>query len=330
MRRREFIRLVGGAVAGWPFAAQAQQPAATRRVGVLINLSENDLEAQRLITAFRERLAQLGWVDGRNLRIDYRWASGDVDRIKAFAKEVVELTPDIIVGYATPSVLALQHETGSIPIVFLSVTDPLGQGLVSSLAHPGGNITGFAVFEFSLGTKWVETLKQISPNLKRITTVFNPKTAPYYSLYLRAIEKAASLLAIESIVVEIHDDAEIERAISTVAREPDSGLIAMPDSFNMAHRQTIIAFADQYHLPAMYYFPLFAVDGGLISYGPDETDMFWRTADYVDRILKGAKAGDLPVQQPTSFRLVINLKAAKALGLNVPTALLAGADEVIQ
>jgi putative tryptophan/tyrosine transport system substrate-binding protein len=329
MRRREFITTLGGAVS-WPFAAWAQQPAGTRRVGVLINLSENDLEAQRLITAFRERLAQLGWVDGRNLRIDYRWASGDVDRIRAFAKELVELSPDIIVGYATPSVVALQHETGSIPIVFLSVTDPLGQGLVASLAHPGGNITGFAVFEFSLGTKWVEALKQISPNLKRVTTIFNPKTAPYYSLYLRAIEKAASSLAIEPTMVEIHDDAEIERAISNLALEPDSGLIAMPDSFNMAHRQTIIAFADRYHLPAMYYFALFAVDGGLISYGPDETDMFRRTADYVDRILKGAKAGDLPVQQPTNFRLVINLKAAKALGLNVPTALLAGADEVIQ
>jgi putative tryptophan/tyrosine transport system substrate-binding protein len=329
MRRREFITLFGGAVS-WPFAARAQQPTTSRRLGVLINLSENDLEAQRLITAFRERLAQLGWVDSRNLRIDYRWASGDADRISAFAKELVELSPDIIVGYATPSVVALQHETNSIPIVFLSVTDPLGQGLVASLAHPGGNITGFAVFEFSLGTKWVETLKQISPNLKRVTTIFNPKTAPYYSLYLRAIEKAASSLAIEPIVVEIHDDAEIERAIINLAHEPDSGLIAMPDSFNMAHRQTIIAFADQYHLPAMYYFPLFAADGGLISYGPDETDMFRRTADYVDRILKGAKAGDLPVQQPTSFRLVINLKAAKALGLNVPTALLARADEVIQ
>ena len=329
MRRREFITILG-TMTGWSVAARAQQSAGIRRVGILINLSENDLEAQRLIAVFRERLAQLGWVDGRNLRIDYRWASGDVDHIKVFAKELVTLSPDIIVGYATPSVMALQHETGSIPIVFLSVTDPVGQGLVASLAHPGGNITGFAVFEFSLGTKWVEALKQISPNLKRVTTIFNPKTAPYYPLYLRAIEKAASSLAVEPVVVEIHDDAEIERVINTLAREPDSGLIVMPDSFNMAHRQTIIAFADQYHLPAMYYFPLFTADGGLISYGPDETDMFRRTADYVDRILKGVKAGDLPVQQPTSFRLVINLKAAKALGLNVPTALLAGADEVIQ
>jgi putative ABC transport system substrate-binding protein len=331
MRRRDFITLVGGlTAAAWPLAARAQQPVGTRRVGVLINLSENDLEAQRLITAFRERLAQLGWVDGRNFRIEYRWASGDVDRIRVLAKELVELSPDIIVGYATPSVVALQHETGSIPIVFLSVTDPLGQGLVASLAHPGGNITGFAVFEFSLGTKWVEALKQIAPNLKRVTTIFNPKTAPYYPLYLRAIEKAASSLAIEPIVVEIHDDAEIERAIDLLARESDGGLIVMPDSFNMAHRQTIIAVADRHHLPAIYYFPLFAADGGLISYGPDETDMFRRTADYVDLILKGAKAGDLPVQQPTSFRLVINLKTAKAIGLTISESFLQRADQLIE
>ena len=329
MKRREFITLLGGAIA-WPFAARAQQLAGMRRVGVLINLSENDLEAQRLITAFRERLAELGWIDGRNLRIDYRWASGDVDRVRAFAKELVELSPDIIVGYATPSVLALKHETDSIPIVFLSVTDPIGQGLVANLAHPGGNITGFAVFEFSLGTKWMEALKQIAPNLKRVTTIFNPNTAPYYPLYLSAIEKAASALAVEPIVVEIHDDAEIEGAMNALAREPDSGLIVMPDSFNMAHRQTIIAFADRHRLPAIYYFPLFATDGGLISYGPDEIDMFRRTAGYVDRILKGAKAGDLPVQQPTSFRLVINLKSAKTIGIQIPVSLLARADEVIE
>src|SRR5262249_21557448 len=249
MRRREFIGALGS-VATWPLMAHAQQTERTRRVGVLINLSENDLEAQRLITVFRERLAGLGWVDGRNLRLDYRWASGDVERVRAFAKELVKLSPDIIVGYATPSVLALQHETDSIPIVFLSVTDPIGQGLVANLAHPGGNITGFSVFEFSLGTKWwLEALKQIAPNLKRVTTIFNPKTAPYYPLYLSAIEKAASTLAVEPTVIEIHDDAEIEGAINSLAREPDSGLIVMPDSFNMAHRETIIAFADRHHLP---------------------------------------------------------------------------------
>jgi putative tryptophan/tyrosine transport system substrate-binding protein len=329
-RRRDFVTLLGGAAAAWPLSARAQQPAGIRRVGVLMNLSENDLEAQRLVTAFREGLAQLGWVDGGNLRMDYRWASGDVGRIRAFAKELVELSPDIIVGYATPSVVALQQETRSVPIVFLSVTDPVGQGLVASLAHPGGNITGFAVFEFSLGTKWMEALKQIVPGLRRVTTIFNPKTAPYYPLYLRAIEKAASSFAVEPIVIEVHDDAEIERAISTLAREPDGGLIVLPDSFNMVHRRTIIALVERYRLPAMYYFPLFVTDGGLISYGPDEIDMFRRTAGYVDRILKGAKAGDLPIQQPTNFRLVINLKTARALGLDVPPTLLARADEVIE
>jgi len=330
MRRRELIALLGGATTAWPLVTRAQQTAGVRRIGVLINLSENDQEAQRLLTAFREELARLGWVDGRNLRIDYRWTSGNVARIRTLAKELVQLSPDIIVGYATPSVVSLREETDSIPIVFLSVTDPVGQGLVESLAHPGGNITGFAVFEFSLGAKWLEALRQIAPNLKRVTTIFNPKTAPYYPLYLRAIEKAASSMNVEAIAIEVHDETEIERTINTLGREPDSGLIAMPDSFNMAHRQTIIASAGQYHLPAIYYFPLFASDGGLISYGPDETDMFRRTAGYIDRILKGAKAGDLPVQQPTSFRLVINLKTAKALGITVPAGLLAGADEVIE
>src|SRR6516225_4356596 len=223
MKRRAFITLLGGgAAAAWPLAVRAQQPERMRRIGVLLNLSENDVEAQRLIKAFRDGLARLGWADGRNLRIDYRWAGGDISRIRTFAKELVELSPDIIVGYATPSVATLQQETRSIPIVFLSVTDPVGQRLVASLAHPGGNITGFAVFEFSLGTKWMGALKQIAPNLKRVTTIFNPKTAPYYSLYLDAIQKAASSFAVEPIVVEVHDDADIERMwiASSRARSP--------------------------------------------------------------------------------------------------------------
>jgi putative tryptophan/tyrosine transport system substrate-binding protein len=329
MRRRDFIAMVAGATA-WPLAAWAQQTDRVRRVGVLINLSENDLEAQRLVTAFREGLAQLGWALGRNLRIDYRWAGGDVDRIGTFAKELVELAPDILVAYATPSVVALQRLTPNIPIVFVSVTDPVGQGLVASLAHPGGNITGFAVFEISLGTKWMEALKQIAPNLRRVITIVNPKTAPYYPLYVRVMEKAASSFAVELIVVEVHDDAEIERAISTLAREPDGGLLVMPDTFNFVHRRTIIALVDRYRLPAMYFFPFFATEGGLISYGPDEIDMLRRSAGYVDRILKGAKSSDLPVQQPTNFRLVINLKTAKAQGIEIPTSLLSRADEVIE
>jgi putative tryptophan/tyrosine transport system substrate-binding protein len=326
--RREFIAALGGATA-WPLAARAQ-PTAVRRVGVLINLSENDLEAKRLVKAFQDKLEQLGWADGRNLRINYRWTGGDAGRIRDFAKELVELSPDVVVGYATPSVVALQQETHSIPIVFLSVTDPVGQGLVASLPHPGGNITGFAVFEFSLGAKWMEALKQVTPSLGRVTTIFNPKTAPYYRLYLQAIDKAASSFAVAPIIAEVHDDTEIESAISAVAREPNGGLIVMPDSFNMAHRRAIITLVDQYRLPAIYYFPLFARDGGLISYGPDEIDMFERTAGYVDQILKGAKASDLPVQQPTNFRLVINLKTARALGVTVPSTLLSTANEVIE
>jgi putative tryptophan/tyrosine transport system substrate-binding protein len=330
VRRRELIILLGGVAVAVPFAARAQQPAAMARVGVLMNLSENDLEAQRLVTVFRDGLAQLGWSDGRNLRIDFRWTDGDVGRAKGFAKELVELSPDIVVGYATPSVVALQQETRSIPIVFLSVTDPVGQGIVASLAHPGSNTTGFQVFEISLGAKWMEALKQIVPNLKRVTTIFNPSTAPYYPLYLREIEKAASSFAVEPLAIEVHDDTEIERAISDIGREPDGGLIVMPDSFNMVHRRTTIALTDRYRLPAVYYFSLFATDGGLISYGPDEPDMFRRAAGYVDRILKGAKAADLAVQQPTNFRMVINLRTAKELGLTVPQSLLARADEVIE
>jgi ABC-type uncharacterized transport system substrate-binding protein len=330
MRRRELIIVLGGTAVAVPFAVRAQQPAGVRRLGVLLNLSENDPEAQRLITVFREQLAQLGWADGRNLRIDYRWSGGDVGRVRAFAKELVELSPDIVVAYATPAVLALQQETHAIPIVFLAVTDPVGQGIVASLAHPGGNITGFQDFEISLGTKWMDALKQIAPNLKRVTTIFNPRTAPYYPLYLRAIEEAASSFAVELIAVEVHDDAEIERAISDIGREPNGGLFILPDTFNFIHRRTIIALADRYRLPAVYFFPFFATEGGLISYGPDEIDMVRRAAGYVDRILKGAKAADLPVQQPTNFRLVINLKTAKALGLTIPQSLLARADEVIE
>jgi len=329
MGRREFVALLGGAAA-WPLAARAQQSERMRRVGVLMNLSEDDLEAQRLVTAFREGLAQLGWTSSRNLRADYRWAGGDVGRIRTFAKELVELSPDVIVGYGTPVVVALRQQTRSIPIVFLSVTDPVGQGLVASLAQPGDNITGFAVFEISLGAKWMETLKQIAPGLKQVTTIYNPTTAPYYALYLRAIRQAAPSFAVEAIAREVHDEADIESAINSLAREPGGGLIVMPDTFNMVHRQTTISLAARHRLPAIYYFPLFAKEGGLISYGPDEIDMFRRSAGYVDRILKGAKAADLPVQQPTAFRLAINLKTAKSLGLTVPDKLLVAADEVIE
>ena len=326
--RRKFIAALSGAAFAWPLAARAQGER-MRRIGVLMNAAENDPDARSGVEVFRRGLHELGWSEGRNLQIDYRWGGGDVGRIKIFAKELVDLSPDVIVGHTTPSVVALRQETRSIPIVFLTVTDPVGQGFVASLAHPGGNITGFQVFEFSLGTKWMETLKQIAA-LRRVATIFNPETAPYYPLYLHTIEKAASSFAVELIAVEVHDDAEIERAISTLAREPGGGLIVFPDSFNAVHRRTIIALVEQYRLPAIYFFRYFAVDGGLISYGADEIDMFRRTAGYVDRILKGEKPADLPVQQPTKFQLVINLKTAKTLGLTIPQLLLATADEVIE
>jgi putative tryptophan/tyrosine transport system substrate-binding protein len=295
--RRKFIAALSGAAFAWPLAARAQgEP--MRRIGVLMSPAENDPDARSGVEVFRQGLYELGWSEGRNLQIDYRWGGGDVGRIKVFAKELVDLSPDVIVGHSTPSVVALRRETRSIPIVFLTVTDPVGQGFVASLAHPGGNITGFQVFEFSLGTKWMEILKQIAPSLRRVATFFNPETAPYYPLYLRAIEKAASSFAVELIAVEVHDDAEIERAISTLSREPGGGLIEFPDTFNTVHRRTIIALVERYRLPAIYWSRYFAVDGGLISYGPDEIDLFRRTATYVDRILKGEKPGDLPVQQP--------------------------------
>jgi putative tryptophan/tyrosine transport system substrate-binding protein len=223
--RRQFISALGGGMIAWPHSARAQQADRMRRVGMLMNLAKNDLEAQRLVTVFRNKLEKLGWTDGRNLQIDDRWTGGDVGRIRELAKELVELSPDVVVGYATPSVVALQQETRFIPIVFLSVTDPVGQGLVASLAHPGGNITGFAVFELSLGAKWMDTLRQVKPGLKRVTTIFNPRTAPYYPLYLQAIDKAASSFAVEPNMAEVHDDTEIEGAVSTLAREPNGGLI---------------------------------------------------------------------------------------------------------
>jgi putative ABC transport system substrate-binding protein len=257
MRRRGFITLLGGAAAAWPLAARAQQPDRVRRVGILMSASESDKDAQLGIAVFRETLDRLGWSEGRNLRIESRWGDADPARINALAKELVKLSPDMLVAYTTPAVKALQQETRSIPIVFLSVTDPVGQGLVVSLAHPGGNITGFAVFEFSLGAKFLEILKQISPNVARVTTIFNPETAPYYPLYLRSIEQGASSFAVESIAVEIHNDADIERTLSALARDSDAGLIVLPDSFNIVHRARIIELVNSHRLPAIYFFQYF-------------------------------------------------------------------------
>jgi putative ABC transport system substrate-binding protein len=330
MRRRDFIKAIAGSAAALPLAARAQQPVQMRRLGVLMAVAESDADARKGIGILQQRLQELGWRVGNNFRVDYRWGNGDADRIQALAKELVDLKPDVLVGHSTPSAKGLPKQTHSIPIVFLTVTDPMGQGLVSSLSHPGGNITGFSVFEFSLGTKWLETLKQIAPGIRRVTAIFNPETAPYYELYLQSINAGTSSLGIESIAAQVHSEADIENVIRKIGSETDSGLFVLPDSHNVVHRKRIIELAAQYRVPAIYYFRYFASDGGLISYGPDEMDLFRRTAGYVDQILKGTSPSNLPVQQPTKFELVINLKTAKALGLTIPEALLVAADEVIE
>ena len=328
--RRELLVALGGAVAAWPLAARAQQAERIRRIGVLMAVAESDADVRSGVALFQQSLQEFGWKDGRNIRIDYRWGDADADRIQALAKELVGLQPDVLVAHSTPSAKGLLQATRSVPIVFLTVTDPLGQGLVASLSHPGGNITGFSVFEFSLGTKWVEVLKQIAPGTRRVTAIFNPETAPYYGMYLRSIEAATSAIGVELIAAQVHSEDDISNIIRKVGSEPNGGLFVLPDSHNVVHRKRIIELSAQYRLPAIYYFRYFASDGGLISYGPDEMDLFVRTASYVDRILKGASASDLPVQQPTKFELVINLKTAKVLGLNVPDRLLALANDVIE
>jgi putative tryptophan/tyrosine transport system substrate-binding protein len=331
MRRREFIKAIAGsASAVWPLAAQAQQLGGIRRLGLLMAVAESDADARKGIGILQQRLQELGWNDGNNIRVDYRWGNGDADRIQILAKELVDLHPDVLVGHSTPSAKGLLKQTHSIPIVFLTVTDPMGQGLVSSLSHPGGNITGFSVFEFSLGTKWLETLKQIAPGIRRVTAIFNPETAPYYGLYLQSINAGTTSLGIESIAAPVHSEADIEGVIRKIGSEPDSGLFVLPDSHNVVYRKRIIDLSAEYRLPAIYYFRYFTADGGLISYGPDEMDLFRRTAGYVDQILRGTSPSDLPVQQPTKFELVINLKTAKTLGIAVPQSLVVAVDEVIE
>lgn len=332
MRRREFITLLGGAAANWPLAASAQQPAgAIRRVGVLIPFAESDTEAQSQVMAFREAFQKLGWQEGHNIRIDYRWTGSDVDRIQTSAKELVELHPEVILGRSTPVIAALLKESQAIPIVFVVVSDPVGEGFVANMAKPGGRVTGFTNVESSLGGKWLELLKQIVPGISRVTVMLNPKTAPGGgSYYLRMVESAAAAIGVPVIVSPIKDAEEIQRAIIEVSSDPHGGLVVMPDVTTVAHRKLIISLAAERRVPAVYGFRSFAKDGGLVSYGVDLIDLYRRGATYVDRILRGAKPSDLPVQAPTGFELVINLKTANTLGLTVPPAMLATADEVIE
>jgi putative tryptophan/tyrosine transport system substrate-binding protein len=332
MKRRAFISLLGGAAAAWSLAARAQQGDRVRHIGVLSAADENDPLAKTASSAFTKALADLGWADGRNVRIDLRWHGGDINRIRALAQELVGLQPDIIVvgGSLTAATVALQRETRTIPIVFANVVDPVASGIVPRLDRPGGNITGFATFEPSLGGKWLELLSEIAPGLKRAAIIFNPETAAPKSAYMPSFETAARSLKVEAITAPVHSDVEIETAIVALAREPGGGLVVMPDAFMVAHRAPIILAAARNNVPAVYYLSEFARDGGLLSYGVDPVDLVRRAASYVDRILRGEKPGDLPVQFPTKFEMTVNLKTAKALGLEVPPSLLARADEVIE
>jgi putative tryptophan/tyrosine transport system substrate-binding protein len=329
MRRREFITLLGGAAA-WPLAARAQQPDRMRRIGLLSFYAENDAEGSRYIAKFLEALEPLGWAHGRNVQIDYRWAGADRDRFRRFATELVGLKPDLIVGQSTPAVAALLQATRAIPIVFVNVSDPVGSGFIESLSRPGSNITGFSNFEPSMGGKWVELLKDIAPQVTRIALMSNPETSPHATRYLPSIETAARLHELQLIANPVHDTAEIERTIAAFGRDPGGGLVMLSDGFTLAHRELIVRLVDQYRVPTVYPFREFAKSGGLLSYGVDMASQFGQAAPYVDRILKGAKPGDLPVQAPTKFELIVNLKTARALGLTLPPLLLATADEVIE
>ena len=329
MKRRQFITLLGGAAA-WPLAARAQQPSGMRRIGVLMNLAENDPESQARIAAFREGLAKLGWTEGRNVQIEYRWIAGDPDRARAYAAELVKLNPDVIFAGTTTSALSLQRETHSVPIVFAQVADPVGAGLVASLARPGGNITGFAQFEYAIGAKWVELLKQIAPQITRVAIIYDPANPSEARGYLPAIEAAARSFGMQVSVSAVRDVAEIERAIEEFAREQNGGLIPLPTPLMGLHRDLIISLTRRHRLPNVFAWRYWPIEGGLVSYGIDNLELYRRAPSYVDRILKGEKPDDLPVQQATKFELVINLKTAKELGLDPPISLLARTDEVIE
>jgi putative tryptophan/tyrosine transport system substrate-binding protein len=327
MKRREFITLLGGAAA-WPLAARGQQPGRTRQITVWMGRG-NDAEGLRNGSAFRQGLQALGWTDGRNVRTDYRWVTGDIDRVR-LAKEVVEQQPDVIVVETTPGVAALSRESRTIPMIFVNVSDPVGGGFVANLARPGGNITGFMSNEPTLGGKWPELLKEIAPTVARAGFLFNPDTAPYAEAFLHQAENAARSLGMELTASRARNDVEIDHALATLASNPGGGLIVLPETTTNTRSQFIIAMAARYRLPAIYAYPYQATGGGLISYGVDLADLFRGAATYVDRILRGEKPDDLPVQAPAKFRLVVNLKTANALGLTVPTATLLRADEVIE
>jgi len=331
MGRRQFITLLGGAAATWPLAARAQQAERMRRIGFILVVPENDPEARARITAFQQGLAALGWIEGRNIRIAYRFAAAEgAASIQTQVTELVNSAPDLIVANGTPVVAALKQATATIPIVFAILNDPVGQGFITSLARPGGNITGFTLIEFEMVGKWLEMLREMAPGVRRAALMFNPETGPFYTVFLRQFGAIPASIGTELAAAPVHNSADVEAAVAALAREPGGGLIVAADAFNAAHRGLIMTSVERHRLPAIYYLRQAVAEGGLMSYGPDTADIVRRSASYVDRILKGANPADLPVQQPIKFELAINLKAAKALGLTPPMTLIARADEVIE
>jgi ABC-type uncharacterized transport system substrate-binding protein len=330
MRRREFITLLGGAATTWPITARAQQADRVRRIGVLMAFDETDVRARNWLSLFEDGLAKLGWSGRRKPHTDVRWAGDNVERMRAFANELVALRPDVILSFGTPVTAALQRETHTIPIVFAIVSDPVGEGFVASLSHPGGNITGFHNSESSIGGKWMELLKQIAPSVKRAAMIFNPDTAPGHGkYYMPDFEASARSLNVQPIAAPVRSVAELEKVVTDLGREPGSGFIAMADFFLFINRETAISLAARNRVPAVYPWRDVVVAGGLLSYGPDLADIVRRAAPYVDRILHGEKPANLPVQVPTKFEVAVNLKTAKALGLEVPPSILVSADQVI-
>jgi putative tryptophan/tyrosine transport system substrate-binding protein len=329
MRRREFIAMLGGAAVAWPLAARAQQGERMRRIGVLMAYAESDPEGKTWVAAFREGLRKLGWIEDGNIQIDFRGAA-DAQSMQRIAKELVTLLPDLILTQNTPTTAAVLQQSRTIPIIFANVADPVGSGFVTSFPRPGGNVTGFTNIEPAMGGKWLELLKEVAPRVTRVAFLFSPETAPFAAYYLNPFKAAASSFAVEAIAAPVRDMSELESVFTAQAREPNGGLIVMPDTFLNVHRTEVISLAARHRLPVVYPYRLFAELGGLLSYGNDPLDNFRRAATYADRILRGANPSELPVQAPVKFELVINLKSAKALGLDVPLLLQQRADEVIE
>jgi putative ABC transport system substrate-binding protein len=330
MRRRAFISLLGGAAAVWPLAVRAQQSDRKVQIGVLMGIAESDPEAGPRVEALEQGFQELGWIKGHNLQLDYRWTAGDLDRARLFAKEIVELKPDLIVVHSTPAVKALRLLTTTIPMVFVLIADPIGSGFVQNLSHPGGNITGFMNVDSPMTGKWLELIVEIAPKTRQVALIYNPNTAPFYQDFLRTFDAAAPKFNVRGIATPVTDADGIERAIKELGQSSDTALFVLPDVFVQVHRALIIKLAEQYRVPAIYPYRFFPTSGGLLSYGIDTVIIFRKAAGYADKILKGVAPNDLPVQAPLTFKLIVNLKAAQAIGLSIPESFLLRADEVIE